>query len=528
MIYSSEPVSVLVIEDDPMHVEQIKARLGAEYIVEHLTSIDPEKLYNYKALNQHSQIVIVDLVLDTSKEPDEHEGLNTIRDVLWPIDRTTFFIVFSAFIEHRTLPPLNRVEPHWIFIKKERIGDRLSDTCLDNLYNILQSCRDYSSPTLDIAQYDSFEWIDPISTYLRLYRPGVNEFHEEVVENIKRSVSILNELGQTAAYYVKAGRQSSGVAIGIYGSCGRLEMREDSDIECSAYYSDSTSSIPNKSLAVAFWNRITKYMALQGWEYEGQEKIENSPTKLLVSTQADEDLENKFRPVISKEILMNENLDLRPHVRNRHFQILTELRPVFNPDFIHELKRELIISHTGDTSSFWAVIDSNYMMNLVDQFSMDVQPKSLDQWGDIKKFCYRILNILALRIFLIGHLKFGKTQITEEDDWYDFFGLLCDPGIVKVVRFANVCKEDTEFEEKDKEVITNELHTLIELYFSFFARFSASTEKPETLKKVARATAEHFITVLDQIKQMKYFKNISEQVPWLFSTERISELIRRL
>jgi hypothetical protein len=528
MTYSSEPISVLLIEDDPQHVEQIKTRLGSEYVLEHLTSVDPEKLYNYKALNQHSQIVIVDLVLDTSKEPDEHEGLNTIRDILWPIDRTTFFIVFSAFIEHRTLPSLNKAEPHWTFIKKERLDGRLTETCLDNLFYILQSCKDYSSPILDVPQYDSFGWIDHISTYLRTYRPGTNEFHEEVVENIKRSISILNELGQTAAYYVKAGQQSQYVGIGIYGSCGRLEMREDSDIECSVYYSDLASSMPNKTLAVTFWNRITKFMALQGWEYEGQKEIDNSPTKLLVSTQANEDLENRFRPVISKEILFGENLELHPHVRNRHFQILTELRPVFNPDFIFDLKKELILRNVGETSNLWTVIDSDYMMNLVDQFSMDVQPRSLEQWGDIKKFCYRILNILALRIFLIGQLKFGKTQITQEEDWEDFFEFLCDPGIVKVVRFANECKEDEDFEEKDKEVLTTELYTLIELYFSFFARFSMSTEKPEKLKKGARATAEHFITILNHLKQVKYFKNVSEQVAWLFSTERVNELIRRL
>jgi hypothetical protein len=528
MTYLNEPTPVLLIEDDLLHVEQIIVRLGSEYLVEHLTSIDPEKLYNYKAINQHGQIIIVDLVLDTSKEADEHEGLNTIRDTLWPIDRTTFFIVFSAFIEQRTLPSLNKLEPHWTFIKKEKSADTLTDTCLDNLYHVLQSCRDYSSPILDLPQYDSFDWIDHISTYLRLYRPGLTEFHEGVVENIKLSINILNELVRAATYYVKAGQQSHYVAIGIYGSCGRLEMREDSDIECSVYYSDLSSSIPNKSLAVAFWNRITKYMSLQRWEYEGQEKIESSRDKILVSTQADEDLENKFRPVISKEILMNENLNLHPHVRNRHFQILTELRPVFNPEFIYDLKKDLILANVGEVFNLWPVIESDYMMNLIDQFSMDAAPRSLDQWDDVKRFCYRILNVLALKLCLIGQLRFGKTQINGEEDWEAFFELLCDPGIVKVVRFANECKDDTELEENDKSALTNELHTLIELYFSFFARFSSGAESPDKLKKVARTTAGHFITVLNQLRQMKYFKNISEQVTWLFSSERVNELMKRL
>ena len=65
-------------------------------------------------------------------------------------------------------------------------------------------------------------------------------------------------------------------------------------------------------------------------------------------------------------------------------------------------------------------------------------------------------------------------------------------------------------------------------YFKLLSRFSISTEEPDELKKAARLTANHFITVLTQLEQIDYFSSVSEEVTWLFSTEEIEDLISRI
>jgi hypothetical protein len=248
MSYSDRKVPILLIEDDDRHAEQVKSRLGETYDVVRLTTMDRVELYNYKALRQDSQIVIVDLVLGTQNSP--HEGLDAVRNDLWQLDRTTFFVIFSQYLEENTLPPLNKFEPHWAFVRKETADIDLNEQCLENLFNVAEHCRECSSPVMATPQYQLQEWLRQLEDYKSPFDPidsGV------VRKNIGRSVDILDDLARAAAQYTKAGQQSRQIAIGIFGSCGRLEMRDDSDVECSVYYSGVTNNI----VASTFWNRIT-------------------------------------------------------------------------------------------------------------------------------------------------------------------------------------------------------------------------------------------------------------------------------
>lgn len=528
MTYLNKPVSILLIEDELAHVAQIKERLGSGYEVEHFQSYDDEKLYNYKALNQDSQIIIVDLVLNTANELDPEEGKKIIEQQLWPIDRTAFFIVFSGYIKNKKLP-LNKIEPHWTFVKKEFGEDsRLTDDCLKNLYTIVERCKEYSSPVLKVPKYEPYDWTNQIDSYQSPFE--AESFTKPIRKNIVHSVKILNELAQAAANYMKAGEPSRQLAIGIYGSCGRLEMRGDSDIECSVYYSDIDSLEPYDKLAVAFWNRITKFIKSREWVYEGHDTIENTETKLLMSTQADEVLQNKFYPVMNRENIVKADPDKYPQYRNRHFQILTELRPVFNPDFIFEMKKDMVIKNCA-TYDLIGIVRSSYMEKLVDQYSLDAQPESLKEWNDFKRFCYRTLNILALRIALIGKVHFRvELQLTEDKDWKEFFDALCDPGIIKVLRFAKDCRESKKIPESPaKEHLMKTMDLLIQTYFMISSRFSEDKERnKDMLRTDARETIGHFIELLSQLKQFLFFEPMSKTIPWLFDTGKIEGLQRRL
>jgi len=284
--------------------------------------------------------------------------------------------------------------------------------------------------------------------------------------------------------------------------------------------------VPNVQLAVVFWNMLTTFMEVREWRYEGSSIKSNGG--LAVPTQADEELPNGYIPVITRENLMSPNFEKRPHLRNRHFQILTELRAVFNPRFILELKRDLVFGSMDRTNDLASVISNQYMKNLVDQFSMDLQPDSLNNFDDFKRYCYRTLNILAIRIWLAGRLQFEKTELETDDDWRLFFDQLADPGITKTVRFANQCLQKDDFTEPGKSKLLDELQNLIQSYVRLLARFSIPQQSWTDLKAPARAVGEHFISVLTQLKKLRYFKPIVEDIGWLLSTEYIESVKDRI
>src|ERR1700755_3511740 len=103
------------------------------------------------------------------------------------------------------------------------------------------------------------------------------------------------------------------------------------------------------------------------------------------------------------------------------------------------MKKKKLSTKIHETSSLITIIGSSYIENVITQFSIDNEPDALVEWDDVKRFCYRTLSVWALRLALIGKLRFGSEELDEDKDWREFFDMLCDPGIVKVVTFANSC-----------------------------------------------------------------------------------------
>jgi hypothetical protein len=517
---SAKRTPILIIEDDEEHASAITTRLGSSYEIVHLTSLDKIKLYNYKATNPDSQIIIVDLVLGT--EDDPHEGYKTIRLDLWPLDRTTFFIVFSQYLEQKNLPVVNRFEPHWAFVRKEISSGRLNEHCLDNLVSIVEQCAEYSSPSLEIPQYDAQRWTSQILQYKSPF--SIVDSRTTATQNIERSVEILNELAKAAAQYTKVGAPSRKIAIGVYGSCGRMEMRTDSDIECSVYFGGDTNGL----VASTFWNRITRYIGSKNWHYEGQAEIESSPVGFLLPDQVGERFENKFIPLIASDRFIDADFDREPEIRDRHFQILTELRPVFNPSFILDMKKDMILRNC-QSPDLRTIVDSPYIQKIVSQFFMDVQPESLGDWQNLKRFCYRTLNIFALQLFLIRRLLGDvNLRIQNDDEWNEFFNNLCDPGIVKIIQFEEECHR-AEVPKKEKKQLIKEIQQLTQSYFEIYSQF-VETQKDErpALRRVAVSTMQHFVSLLDQMKRIDFFEPVINRAGWLFGTQRVADLKNQL
>ena len=248
---SVKPIPILIIEDNPDHAKSIVKVLSKDsYVCKHHSAVDSEQLYGYLAEHPDSQILVVDLQLDVTSAADAYEeGTHLIRDRLWIYNRTAFFIVFSEFIPETPVREFNKLEPHWTFVQKEsvleehkqsgvsnRVGRKiLSQNCLDKLKLMVDACRESAPPTLIPERLDSFVITQGIQNF-SAERHSQKQNYSAAFDRISESVKVLNMLSAAAEPYVKAGRPSLQLAIGVYGSCGRLEKRpNNSDIEFAVF-----------------------------------------------------------------------------------------------------------------------------------------------------------------------------------------------------------------------------------------------------------------------------------------------------
>jgi hypothetical protein len=311
-----------------------------------------------------------------------------------------------------------------------------------------------------------------------------------------------------------------------------MEMRRDSDIECSVYYSPGASGVDERrKLAVAFWNRITRYMRSKDWEFEGTELVAGNPSGLLLERQATDALENGYQAVFNRSSILESRLTKEPHVRNRHLQILTELRPVFNPSYIAQLKSELLQRTLGVVpQTVRQVAQSQYLVDLTTQYLTDAGPSRLHDWHDGKRTAYRVLNILALRLWLLGRVRFAP-NIANVDDLYEFFDQMCDPGIVKVCRFAVQFFRMTD--DADQKLLGAALEALVEDYAELHTQLSSEgapadgEERPmsDGLRGQARSAVSSFRKVFDTLQTTAAFKGLAAttSVRWLFATEQVED-----
>jgi hypothetical protein len=187
----------------------------------------------------------------------------------------------------------------------------------------------------------------------------------------------------------------------------------------------------------------------------------------------------------------------------------------------------MILKHCG-TSDLRAIVESAYMQKIVSQYFIDLAPQSLEQWGDFKRFCYRTLNVLALQLFFIRRLAVDTDlRLDDGRGWANLFNSLCDPGIVKVLQFQQVCKGTLPPSQTER--IMDDVHVLIERYFYMYSRF-VNTQPAEraNLRIAAIRTIDQFVTVLDNMKLLDFFRPVRDNQLWLFGTDKIVALKNQL
>jgi hypothetical protein len=519
--------AILVVEDDDRDFSQIvEAVAKAGCAAERLTIIKENLLINYKAVHPESQIIIADLNLEAVKRFEYKQGLEVIREKLWPFDRTAFFVVFSEFIPESLTGSFDLFEPHWCFIRKTRVKggcDRypLDQECMDRLTRVLAQMVAYCAPNLDTPHYESHQLLASVDEYTYGQAGRKYPTHYAAKEAIVNSVAVLNQLARACISYSKAGQVSGDVGVGVFGSTGRLERRSVSDVEMSAYYEDGDKAMERKRLAFVMWNRTAKYMEHARLKYQGQDRVKRSPDGLLNPSESGEMPENKFMPVIRNRYLFETDPRVDARIRDRHVQILCELRPVFNPELIFELKKKLVQTQVGGSiRRVWDVLASTYFSEVITQFLLDTNPESL-VGEDAKAFIFRTLNMLALRLRLIGLVRFDDPKLASIEEWRGFLDALCEPGIIKVVRFTNACAQAIP-EDSVKEALDD----VIQTYFSLVASFSADAEGD--MRRPARACGESLRQVFDVLSQVSSFRGLRRQLPWLFTNDSLIELLVRI
>jgi len=269
------------------------------------------------------------------------------------------------------------------------------------------------------------------------------------------------------------------------------------------------------------------------WEVEGAKSVQENDPPILRLNQVSSDLPNEYRPVIPINSILNKKFQKNPQIRDRHLQILTELKPVFNPNLLIDLKKSLIIKGLGQEPENLAdLVGSEYIPELMTQFFLDSRPSKLSTFKDYKSFCYRVLHLLSLRICLIQKLQFEDRELTDHEKWIEFFDSLSSPGIYKVMRFYIYCKHDIPKDSPGKDTLIELLYRLLVDYIEILERlWDAAKKKKNDYRNFiltnVRSCANHFVEVLNHINSMTYFAS-SQKHDWLFDINQIKRFVKKL
>jgi hypothetical protein len=312
-------------------------------------------------------------------------------------------------------------------------------------------------------------------------------------------------------------------------------MRQDSDIEMMLFYDGKDDIAEMRELCAILWNRMTRCILKHGWTYEGKRLLEEATTgNYLVGDLIPEGVPRQgYVPAVEVNALLDADLTKHPHVRDRHLQLLTEVRPVFNSSFANALKKQLVVKNAGPINSVTALVEENkYLPSLLDQYSLDTAENELKTWGDIKTVVYRLLNILSTRLWLAGEAMADDWKLADESSWERFLDGLCAPGIVKTIRFADRARIGTKASRAQSGI---SLRTNVDLIIDEYAYLlrqldenevdpANSKELPKHIENRIRQVVSHFAELFDNMGKVPCFKGAISRANWLAEGSRLRDL----
>jgi CheY-like chemotaxis protein len=468
-----ERSSVLVIEDLPHHRERIKsALLDAGYAVEAVAWMDERDISQYKALNPHNRVIVIDLILpNASGSTVTIAGWDLILRLLWPLDRTTHFVLFSInALALDQLRPSTEVGPMVVAVPKRELEGQLTVESLADLVARVHDCHDVAPPVLPRPRYEQFQYLRHLDIYEALVPASTSRraYREMVAESV-RVLTSLTDHASTIAYSGAAARD---LTCFVFGSCGRYEMRADSDVEMSIYFQGASEleERQRQLLAMKMWNRVARGISAPdiGYPYEGADSLPNGfldDAYSEVELNSKFDLQNGFRPILSIRDLLGADPTRVQNVRNRYLQVLTEGKPVFNSPLFQDVSRRIVDS-LAPNIKLGRELHNERVRDVMEQFERDTTPRRFDGSKDAKALVYRYLNLLAFRlglVFLDDHFWSWRRNVdTDLAELLEFIG---SPGVIKCVRFTNHCSREKI------GTLVKPMQLLVEAYFGTLEMF---------------------------------------------------------
>jgi hypothetical protein len=445
---------ILLLEDNPAHAAAIVQELANTCQVHAFKSMQAEEFMYLKARIPGMRVAVVDLDLGGSKAAERVDDGITVIEQLWEIDRAMCFVVFSGFLDRfQDWFRGPHVRPAMAQIPKfDTLEESHGSVPTPGKLAILrgQVERALRSVPLPAAFPSPLNWSASLDDLLRHDSSAHVPDFMRVKEMLDRSRSTIRRLQEDAVQLWNAGQDATGVAIAIYGSCGRGELRAGSDVDISAYVSDMDAST-GKFARVA-WTQVILAAQSRGLKPDGADKwlVKGRIVQHLANA-----IEDEFMPIISLGLFVPgwslEDLEIRraPLARLRLLQLLLEGKALFNEPLLAKAQAEALNGLLKEPQYGRDLLGEEQFGHLLTQMDMETHVAHMKSWQDIKDVGLRYLNNLMVRIEL-ANPRTSETWKREDDS---AFGTLREriglPGIVKAIDFANAVKGDEQVRARD-------------------------------------------------------------------------------
>jgi hypothetical protein len=200
---------------------------------------------------------------------------------------------------------------------------------------------------------------------------------------------------------------------------------------------------------------------------------------------------------------------------------------------MQEFKRKVIVVGAGvEVRSLGTLLEGSYLRDIIAQSFMDTKPGELLEFRDFKKFCYRVMNAMGVRICLLRLAKRGSGSLESNEQWEHFFEELTCPMLIKVARFAVDCKHEMLNEDDQKKKLLEALKVFtrqsVREHEELRRLASAGhSEEAENWTKALRGPMltciESYVKVMLAVRDSSYFAGLPG-LEWLTDTDSFERL----
>ncbi len=422
---------------------------------------------------------------------------------------------------------VSKKEVNNILKKKQVIDNRRNEINMDKRKNIIEGkiCKEKydneNKERLGKILYNKNVVPSLTATSKKELRKIIDNSYNRSQETIN---SIIQKLKSVLPEFLH-NKEYSNISIGLFGSVGRLEMHSRSDVEFVIVYESNESDV-NKEHSLLTWNIVRNAIEEIGFEWEGKQMFEvdsdyELTTEIYDSYVVENDFPNKYLPIIDIRTLLSKNMHMDARLKSRYYQLLTELTPIYNPELLDKLKMQMINDNIPGEKSWGSIYHSSFFNEIMGDYYNNTRPEKFLSIEDVKKFCYRVLNVLMFKISTLKSLiKFDALH-----DEADISLLLKQFNQSPFTRLISLIFERIDCTSKEIDYLFN---GYIEM-FHYFSHYKTTNGDLE-ISEAARIMIKNIIETIEEIFKIikRRYPQIFDKSPWLFGENELSELARAL